>query len=220
MNQWTILWDMDGVLADTAEAHYKTWSKFLAEKNIAYTYDEFKQFFGMKNQDFLPIILGYTPSQELLNQYSDAKEKAFRDSINGNVHIFPGVLELLQQFKKWGFKQAVASSAVIENIDAVIDALNLRSYFDALVTPTGIASKPEPDIFLHAAKVLEASPDHCLVIEDSLHGITAGKRAHMKVLAVATSYPPERLKEADKVVDRLSDLTEDDIKKLLHLLEQ
>jgi beta-phosphoglucomutase len=174
----------------------------------------------MKNQDFLPIILGYTPSQELLNQYSDAKEKAFRDSIDGTIHIFPGVLELLQQFKNWGFKQAVVSSATIENIDAVIDSLNLRDYFDALVTPAGIASKPEPDIFLRAAEMLKASPDHCLVIEDSLHGITAARRAHMKVLAVATSYPPERLMEADKVVDRLNDLTEDDVKKLLHLSEQ
>jgi len=220
MNQWTILWDMDGVLADTAEAHYKTWSKFLAEKNITYTYEEFKQFFGMKNQDFLPLVLGYTPSQERLDQISDAKEKTFRDFVDGNIHIFPGVIEMLERFKKWGFKQAVVSSAPIENIEVVIDYLNLRTYFDALVSPIGMVSKPEPDIFLHAADILKTSPDRCLVIEDSIHGITAARRAHMKVLAVATSYPPEKLKDADKVVNRLSDLTEDDVKELLHFSVQ
>jgi beta-phosphoglucomutase len=220
MNQWTILWDMDGVLADTAEVHYKTWNKFLEEQGSALSHEQFKQYFGMKNQDFLPLVLGYMPSTEWLDQVSEAKEKAFRDFIDGNIHIFPGVIEMLERFKKWGFKQAVASSAPIENIDAVIDHLNLRSYFDAFVSPIGMASKPEPDIFLHAADVLKTSPDHCLVIEDSIHGVTAAKRAHMKVLAVATSYPPEKLKDADKVVDRLSDLTEDDVKELLHFSVQ
>jgi len=220
MNQWTILWDMDGVLADTADVHYKTWNKFLTEQGKPLSYQEFTQYFGMKNQDFLPMILGYTPSQEWLDQVSEAKEKAFRDFMDGNVHIFPGVIELLEQFKKWGFKQAVASSAPIENIDAVIDHLNLRSYFDAFVSPIGIASKPEPDIFLRAAETLHATPDQCLVIEDSIHGITAARRAHMKVLAVATSYPPEKLRTADKVVNRLSDLSKGDLKELLHLSGQ
>jgi len=220
MTQWTILWDMDGVLADTADAHYKTWSRFLAEKDIHYTFEEFKQFFGMKNQDFLPIILGYTPSRELLDQMSDAKEKAFRDVIDGNIRVFPGVIDMLEKFKRWGFKQAVASSAPGENIDAVVDYLSLRDYFDALISPVGIAGKPRPDIFLRAAEMLKAAPGQCLVIEDSIQGVKAARNAHMKVLAVATSYLPEQLKEADKVVNRLSDLTEDDLKKLLHLTTQ
>jgi HAD superfamily hydrolase (TIGR01509 family) len=220
MKQWSILWDMDGVLADTAEVHYQTWNNFLADYGVQLSPEQFKSIFGMKNQDFLPAVLGYTPSTEWLNQASETKEKSFRDFMDGNVHIFPGVLDLLKRFKGLGFKQAVASSAPIENIDAVVDHLNIRSYFEALVSPIGIASKPEPDIFLHAAELLHATPDQCLVIEDSIHGITAARRAHMKVLAVANSYPPEKLKEADKVVNSLTNLTEKDLDELLQLSGQ
>ena len=202
-----VLWDMDGVLVDTAELHYQTWKATLAGYGIPFSRQLFNEFFGMNNEQTLTGILGRAPEPSFLQEVSDNKEDKFRKSIHTQVELYPGVRKLLQELQRAGVRQAIASSAPQENIDALVNELNMASFFQAIVSGCELKSKPDPATFLLAAERLGVNPQRCVVIEDALHGIEAARRAGMKCIAVATTNPVDLLSPADLVVERISELS-------------
>jgi HAD superfamily hydrolase (TIGR01509 family) len=209
-----ILWDMDGVLADTSQLHFLTWETTLAEYGIPFDRQKFHHIYGLKNRDFLPFLAGEPLELEWIESVSDQKELAFRQALRGNIQLLPGVLDWLRRFKSWGCKQAVASSAPPENIEALVDELMIRQYFDAFVNPGNQPGKPDPAVFLLAARILAISAENCLVIEDSLPGIQAARRAGMRCIAVANTNPPEALSQADLVLVSLELLSSAQVESL------
>ncbi len=209
-----ILWDMDGVLADTSSLHFTTWEKVLNEQGIPFDQDKFHLIYGLKNRDLLPFLAGKPLGAELSEQIAAQKELAFRQALRGNLDPLPGVLDWLQRFQSWGCKQAVASSAPPENVETLVDELQIRPYFDALVTPGDLPGKPDPAVFLQAAQLLNSPPRNCLVIEDSIPGIEAATRANMRCLAVATTNPTQALFAADLVVETMAQLTAEMVKSI------
>jgi beta-phosphoglucomutase family hydrolase len=201
-----VLWDMDGVLVDSAELHYQTWKQTLAGYGIPFSRQLFNEFFGMNNEQTLTGILGHTPEPSFLQESSDYKEDIFRKSIHGHIELYPGIRKLLQELQRAGVRQAVASSAPQENIDALVNELNMASFFQAIVSGCELKSKPDPVTFLLAAERLGVNPQRCVVIEDALHGIEAARRAGMKCIAVATTHPVVLLSPADLVVKRINEL--------------
>ena len=201
-----ILWDMDGVLVDTAEYHYRSWVQALTEMGIPIDRQSFGLVFGRNNRDTLETLLGGPPQAELLAGVSQRKESLFREFIHGKARLLPGVLDWLERLRRLGARQAVASSAPQENIDYLVDELGVRSYFMALCAGHELPGKPDPAIFLLAASALGLPPEDCIVIEDSLAGIAAAKRAGMPCIAVATTNPPEKLAGAGLVLERLDRL--------------
>lgn len=201
-----VLWDMDGTLADTGELHYQTWKHALEGLGIELSRELFTTTFGMNNHGILERILGEKPSQELVDRISAEKEVEYRNMLQGNVKLLPGVKDWLDWLLENHIHQAVASSAPKENIDVFVDELHLRPYFDALVPGFNLPGKPNPDIFLLAAKLISVEPKHCLVIEDAVAGVEAARRAGMSCLAVTTTNPREALTQANLVVDTLDQL--------------
>jgi beta-phosphoglucomutase family hydrolase len=201
-----VLWDMDGVLVDTAELHYQTWKQTLAVYDIPFSRQLFNEFFGMNNEQTLTGVLGRVPEPSFLQEISDQKEDIFRKSIHGQVELYPGVRKLLQELQRAGVRQAVASSAPQENIDALVNEFNIASFFQVIVSGCELKSKPDPATFLLAAERLGVNPQRCVVIEDALHGIEAARRAGMKCIAVATTHPVVLLSQADLVVNRINEL--------------
>ena len=210
-----VLWDMDGVLADTSPLHFATWELILNEHSIPFDRQKFHKIYGLKNRDLLPYLAGKPLDPEWAERIAAQKELAFRQLLPGKLLPLPGVVDWLKRFQSWGCKQAVASSAPAENVEALVDELDIRQYFDALVTPGDLPGKPDPAVFLLAARQLNVSPHGCLVIEDSIPGIEAAKRANMHCLAVTTTNPPEALTRADIVVKTLAQLSEDQVKFLI-----
>ncbi len=210
-----ILWDMDGVLADTSPLHFATWELILNEQRIPFDRQKFHKIYGLKNRDLLPYLAGKPLDPKWSERIAAKKELAFRQLLPGKLLPLPGVIDWLIRFQSWGCKQAVASSAPPENVEALVDELGIRQYFDALVTPGDLPGKPDPAVFLLAAKQLNVPPQGCLVIEDSIPGIEAAKRAKMRCLAVTTTNPPESLTGADIVVETMAQLTEAQIKILI-----
>jgi beta-phosphoglucomutase-like phosphatase (HAD superfamily) len=104
----------------------------------------------------------------------------------------------------------VASSAPLENIEATVDELNIRQYFSALISAYSMPGKPDPSVFLEAARQLGVESKQCIVVEDAVAGVTAAKNAGMKCIAVSTTHPKLSLSAADIVVDNLEELTMDD----------
>ena len=208
-----ILWDMDGVLADTSQLHFETWEHILTEQGIPFDRQKFHLIYGFKNWDLLPYLTDRPLEPQWVEWISDHKELAFRQALPG-LQPLPGVVEWLRRFKILGWKQAVASSAPPENVEELVDVLDIRDYFDALVTPGDLPGKPDPAVFLKASRLLEIPVKDCIVIEDSIPGIEAAHRANMRCIAVTTTNPPEALTQADIVVDSLELLTIDQVESL------
>ena len=202
-----ILWDMDGVLADTSQLHFETWERVLTEQGIPFDRQKFHLIYGLKNRDLLPYLAGKSLQPEWMEWIADQKELAFRQALPGHLSLLPGVLDWLQRFTTWGWKQAVASSAPPENVAALVDELGIREYFAALVTPGDLPGKPDPAVFHLAASRLGVSPQNCVVIEDSIPGLEAARRAGMRCIALTTTNPPEALTGADIVVENMDQLT-------------
>lgn len=210
-NQPAILWDMDGVLVDTGEFHYQAWDETTRILGIPYSYQIFHTTFGMTNATILRMLLGDDLDPERIEEISLLKETIFRKTVHGKAQALPGVAEWLTWFSSQGIPQAVASSAPMENIDFLVDELGLRSFFQALVSAYHLPGKPDPAVFLEAARQVDRPVNRCLVIEDSLAGVTAALHGGFACLAVATTHPAENLTGADRVLNRLSDAHPGDI---------
>ena len=210
-----VIWDMDGVLVDTGEFHFPAWSQALSEHGIPFTRELFRTTFGMNNAGILTVFLGQVPSPEFLAEISDRKEQLFRQAVRGHAQPLPGVLAWLERLRAAGLRQAIASSAPPANIDALVDELDLRSYFAAVVSGFDLPSKPDPAVFLKTACLIGVVPECCIVVEDAVAGVEGARRAGMKCVAVTTTNPAQALKEADVIVERLDALPLDTFERLL-----
>ncbi|MCJ7695345.1 MAG: HAD family phosphatase [Anaerolineaceae bacterium] len=214
LNQFCILWDMDGTIVDNKDLHYETWHQTLLNINVNLQRKVFDDNFGKNNLESLPIYLGYEPDNDLIRQLSETKERTFQELAAQKSDLFPGVKNLLCYFQENKVPQAIASSAPMKNIEVVIEHLNLKSYFDLFVTGSDFPSKPAPDIFLFAANKLATPANRSIVIEDSRVGLQAGRSAGMKTIGVASTHPASSL-EADFVLEDFNTPPEGIIRKLL-----
>lgn len=219
MDERGVLWDMDGVLVDTGEFHFETWLQVLSEHGVHISREIFKKIFGMNNSDTLSYLLGEPPTPEQVAEIAGRKEEAFRRAIRGRVMPMPGVVHWLRCLSAWGVRQAIASSAPSANIDLLVDELRIRNRFDAIVSGKELPGKPDPAVFLEAARQIGVPPERCVVIEDSVAGVEAAKRGGMRCIAVTTTTPAEGLSRADIVVDRLDSLYPDEFKRLFSSTE-
>lgn len=202
-----VLWDMDGVIVDSGDAHYLSWQKSLKRHDLPCTREFFDETFGMNNRGIISLLLKREATDEEVEAIGGLKEELFRQDVKGNLSPLPGVVEWLDRFNEAGYPQAVASSAPQENIDVIVDGLGLRASFKALVSGSTLPGKPDPSTFLLAAKRLGTPPELCLVIEDAKVGVQAAKAAGMRCLAVCTTHSAGELAQADLVIKGLDDLT-------------
>ncbi len=207
MQRRAVLWDMDGVLVDDGEQHYLSWLETLTEAGVAFDRQKFQQTFGMNNRRTLEFLLGRSLPPEWVQEISERKEARFRELIRGQVQLAPGARTWLGRLREVGWLQAVASSAPQANLDALIEELQIGEFFQEVVSGAHLPGKPDPQIFLETARRLGVPPTCCVVVEDSLAGVEAAKRAGMRCLAVTTTNSRTALAQADVIVDSLQDLT-------------
>ncbi|RPH75474.1 HAD family phosphatase [bacterium] len=202
------LWDMDGVLVDTGSAHYQSWVDALSEYGVQLTPEKFWPVFGMNNDLTVRTLLGRSLSRSELDEITHQKETWFRAEMRGNIQLLPGVLTWLHAAKQISIRQAVASSAPIENIDQVLDETGIRPLFDVIVPGYGQPSKPDPWVFQQACDLLGMAGNNCVIVEDSIAGVQAAKQIGAYCLAVTTTNTLKSLREAgaDLVVERLDSL--------------
>lgn len=199
-----VIWDMDGVMVDTAPYHLVAWQEVFRKKNIDFTEEDFRHTFGQRNDAIITSVLGAEVAWSELEAISCEKEIGFRRRIKHKVEPLPGVMELVASLREHGFRMALASSAPVANIRLIIQGLNLDDYFQAVISGEDVTEgKPSPQVFLLAASRLGVEPGHCVVIEDAVAGVSAARRAGMRCLAVTNTHPRASLKEADLVVDSL-----------------
>ncbi len=203
-----VLWDMDGVIADTMQYHYSAWRDILKKTGVTLTIEEFAPLFGQRHDNIIRYALGNNLTHEEIEALSDKKQRLYRERVSKDIKPLPGAIELLKALNREKIKNSLASSATPENVDVIIDGLGIRQYFQAFVNGPEVAEgKPSPLIFQLAAKKLGAEPQDCVVIEDAIAGVAAAKEGGMKCVAVTNSHPRRKLKGADLIVDGLGEVS-------------
>jgi beta-phosphoglucomutase len=201
-----IIFDLDGVLTDTSEYHYKAWKQLADEEGIPFTREENDEHLrGVGRRDSLMYILrGRKVSEEKIQVMMDRKNRYYTEMIKSMTpnDLVAGGRDLLTEIRTAGIKAAIASSS--KNCYTVLERLEILSYLDGIADGNSVAnSKPAPDLFVYAAGTVQVPTPDCLGIEDANAGIEAIKAAGMQALGIG---PKERFHRADKVLPTLASL--------------
>jgi beta-phosphoglucomutase len=201
-----VLWDLDGTLIDSAGHHWIAWRDTLAAAGRPVRPDDFANTFGKRNDEILRELFGPAIAVDWIERVSESKEQAYRRRLHElGLALLPGALDWLHRLRESGWKQALASSAPRPNIDAVFEVLSLDRFLDAVVSADEVGrGKPDPAIFLEAARRLGLAPGRCVVVEDAPAGIEAARRAGMPSIGVLSDHHPAL--EADVVAPSLNAL--------------
>lgn len=200
-----VLWDLDGVLVDSTRYHYEEYREMLAGCGREIDFAEFRNLIGLRNEAILRRLFGDLPAEEV-ERLSGRKEELFRERIAGNVEALPGAADLVRRLQRAGVPMAIVSSTPRANIDLILRSLSLGDALSAIVgAEDARRGKPDPEGFLVAAERLAVAPADCVVLEDAPEGIDGAKAAGMRCVGVATTRPPEGLRQADLVVESLND---------------
>jgi HAD superfamily hydrolase (TIGR01509 family) len=189
-----LLFDMNGVVIDDMRFHEQAWIDLAVAHGRALEVTEVRErLSGRTNPEILEILFGPLPADRA-TRLGDEKEAAYRRVYAPHLAPVPGLLELLDAARVGGAVTALVTSAPQANIDFTLDGLSLRSRFDAIVTGAEVTrGKPDPEIYLLAARRLGVPPPACVVLEDSLAGITSGRRAGMTVVGLSTTHAAAEL---------------------------
>ncbi|MGE0078046.1 MAG: HAD family hydrolase [Bacteroidales bacterium] len=204
-----VIFDMDGVIVDNQYYHLDAWEVFCKKYNYPFDISSFRQkYFGKSNHEILNSLSSKNLTIDEALELGEEKEIIYRDIYRNDIKPIPGLISLLENLKQLGKPIAIASSAPISNIDFVVDSLNIRKYFDVIVDVSMVEfSKPNPDIYLKAAHLLNTNPLDCLVFEDSHSGIKAAQSAGMSVIALATTHKKEELNYNLTIVNDFTELS-------------
>ncbi|UCD02337.1 MAG: HAD family phosphatase [Promethearchaeota archaeon] len=217
-NNYCVIFDMDGVLADTGSLHFESWVKMAKGISLEFTRELFNETFGQQSPAIIRKLVGSEVDNNLVVKWANLKELYYRKMVKDKLTPLPGVIRIIKELKSEGFKLAVGSSGPPENVDLLLTKLKIKKYFNVVITAAEVEKgKPEPDVFLMAANYLNINPKNCIVIEDAPVGIEAAKRAGMLSVALTTTHDKEELLDANLVVSDLSNITISDIKKLLDI---
>jgi HAD superfamily hydrolase (TIGR01509 family) len=205
-----IIFDLDGLLADSEPWWNQIDAQLLAEYGADYHGEYHREVLGVSYQlaiEFYKKAFRITaPTEEMMKRRGEIATEFFANKVG----LFPGTKEVLQQLREMKVPLAVATSSVGASARPFLDRHRITKFFDVIVTGDEVErGKPAPDIYLAAAKTLNVTARDCLVIEDALSGIAAAKAAKMRVVAIPDRRfvdPGEYEKQADYVLNDLTGL--------------
>lgn len=210
-----VLWDMDGTILDSAEYHWLSWREALDAEHFDLTHERFLATFGQRNDTILRDHFGPDFPDSEIKRIADFKEARYRDLVReGQIEPLPGVMRWLKRLRAEGWRQAVASSAPLLNVEAILEALDIAGFFEAITSAEDVQrGKPDPQVFLIAAARLNVPPTRCIVVEDAPAGTEAARRAGMRSIGVLST---QKALQADLVVQTLDELPDDAFDRLLN----
>ncbi|MBX7171707.1 MAG: beta-phosphoglucomutase family hydrolase [Pyrinomonadaceae bacterium] len=207
-NKFAFIFDMDGTLVDNMHVHTEAWGKMLAENNIPFNEHDFLvKTAGKTSREILPMIFENITEEKIV-ELTTRKDSIYHEIFLPHRKLVDGAEEFLIESKRLGIKLAVATASPIPNVEYILDGLDIRKYFDAVVTAADITiGKPHPEAFLKSAEKVGIIPSNCLVFEDALGGFEAAHRAGMPSIGIATVNSFEIILQQNSVVEAHKDFT-------------
>lgn len=210
-----LVFDMDGVLVDSVEPHWRSWQRLAHELGRELTEEAFRQTFGRQNRDIVPLLFGHHDA-ESLRRLGDRKEELYRDLIRDRIPAMDGAVDLVAACHDAGFALAIGSSGPPENISLVLQGLRIERYFKSVITSEQVTrGKPDPQMFQLAVAGVGVPADRCAVIEDAPAGVEAALAAGTTAIALAGTHPRAQLAAAHQVVAALRELSPRSIGQLI-----
>jgi beta-phosphoglucomutase len=213
-----VVFDFDGVIADTERLHFDAFRKVLEPEGISFTWEDYvARYMGCDDRDAFRKSFrlgGRELDDRKLASLVRAKSRVFQEIIRNGVRTYPGVLRMIGSLHASGIPMAVCSGALRSDIDPILSGAGIACCFSRIVSAEDVRKgKPDPEGYIlafreltrsHTSKV--SSTGACLAVEDTADGIKAAKWAGFSVLAVANNYPAEALSRADYVADSLENV--------------
>jgi beta-phosphoglucomutase len=211
------IFDLNGTMINDMPYHTKAWQNLLNnELGGNFTWDEVKpQMYG-KNPEVLVRMFGPNRfTAEEMDRLSYEKEKKYQREFLPYLELLPGLNDFLEKAYQKGIPMAIGSAAIPFNIDFVLDNLNIRHYFKAIVSADDVVlSKPHPETFLKAAQLLNVQPTDCIVFEDVPKGAEAAANAGMKAVVITTTHEPAEFNYLQNVLHFAGNFNDEFVKRL------
>ena len=189
-----LIFDMDGVIVNNHQWHFKAWVEFGRRHGFSITKDDFIKHFGSTNQQVMKSLFGETISEKEIAVLSDEKEYIYRELYRIHIKPVKGLAEFLEYASDRKIPVALATSAPYENVKFTLEATGLMDYFNVITDSSMVSrGKPDPQVYLITAEKLGVQPADCIVFEDSVPGILSATNAGMRVIGVATTHKPDEL---------------------------
>ena len=213
-----LIFDMDGVIVDYHYYHFKSWQMFFERYGKSLDEDDYKR--NINGRTMKAIIHGIFPEKQLTAAealaYGQEKEVIYRDIYKNDLAPTPGLIDFLELAKSSGLPLVVGTSAPKENVDFTLDGLGIRHLFTEVLDERAVTKgKPDPEIYIKCAAAANLPNADCVVFEDALAGIEAGKNAGSPVVGLATTHQADELTEADYVIPDFTNLQIDQLTKLI-----
>ena len=195
-----VVFDMDGVLIDSGAHHRAAWRAMLQEVGIVPADDFWRFTIGRPAEEAVPLVLGFDVSPDDAWRLAVRKRNHYVRLARRGVQPVPGVAEFVRRLAAAGIPCAVATSASSHDVYHLLAALGISQHFGAVVTADDVRfGKPDPEVYLRAARALRTPPARCVAFEDSIVGVHAARDAGMTVIGVTTTHPDEELTTAGAV---------------------
>ena len=209
MSNLGVIFDMDGVLVNSYRAHFLSWEKIARRYGLSMSEKEFAGTFGRTSRDIIGQLWPGRFDDAQMAEFDAAKEQAYREILRADFPEMDGASELIAALHQSGFRMAIGSSGPAANVELVRQCLRNGKLISAIVCGAEVKhGKPDPQVFLIAARKLDLPPAQCAVIEDAPVGVEAARRARMAAIALTGTAPRTVLAErAHLVVDSLRELT-------------
>jgi beta-phosphoglucomutase len=201
------IFDMDGVIIDSNPFHKIALKQFCQKYGKDLSEEQLKEkIYGRTNRDWITNVFGKLEEKKL-KAYAEEKEALFRKLYEQDIHAVNGLITFLEAMDRLGIPRAIATSAPRLNVDFTLNHTGIEKYFPVILDDSFISKgKPDPEIYIKSAQALNLAPENCVVFEDSLSGVQAGKRAGCKVVGVTTTHSAEELSETDFVIHDFSEI--------------
>lgn len=218
MNEIGLIFDMDGVIVDNHEYHYMAWQRLAGKRGVEITEEYYRlNMNGRTIDELVKIVFNLDVSKEEAREIGMEKEEIYRELYNDHRTPTKGLIDFLESAKNLEIPMIVGTSAPNQNVTFTLDGLDLRKYFLGVVDDLMVTKgKPNPEVYLKCAEAIGRKPENCIVFEDAVSGIKAGKGAGAKVVGLATSHKREEL-SADLIIDNFEGFSLNDVKSVLSL---
>ncbi len=215
MHTKACIFDLDGVIVDTAKYHFMAWKKLTSQLGINFTEEDNERLKGVSRMDSLEIILkigNKKLNNDLKLEYATIKNNWYNDYIKKMTsdEILPGCKEFITELRDYGIKVAIGSAS--KNTPLILERVGIKDLFDAVSDGNLVSkAKPDPEVFIKAASMLHVDPGYCVVFEDAIAGVQAALNAGMKCIGVGS---PDVLTRANYVIPGIKNMNLEKLKSL------